>query len=49
MPIKKREHITTKKSDSRKKTIASSSKTKSDSSKQTFRKKWNEPDDNHSL
>jgi hypothetical protein len=46
MAIKKQHIIAPKKSDAKKKTEASNSKTKSDGSKQTLRKKLNEFGDN---
>ena len=49
MPIKKQQNIAPKKSDAKKKTEASNSKTKSDNSKQTIRKKLNEFGDNDSF
>jgi hypothetical protein len=49
MAIKKQHTFAPKKSDAKKKTDGSSSKTKSDSSKQTLRKKMNEFGDNDSL
>ncbi len=49
MSIKKLHTIAPKKSDAKKKNEASNSKTKSDNSKQTIRKKLNEFGDNDSL
>lgn len=49
MAIKKQHTIAPKKSDAKKKTEASNSRTKSADSKQTIRKKLNEFGDNDSL
>jgi hypothetical protein len=49
MATKKQHIITPKKSDAKKNTKASNSKTKSDNSKQPIRKKLNEFGDNDSL
>jgi hypothetical protein len=49
MAIKKQHTIAPKKSDAKKKTEAANSKTKSDNSKQTIRKKLNEFGDTDSL
>lgn len=49
MAIKKQHTIAPKKSDAKKKTEGSNSKTKSDNSKQTIRKMLNEFGDNDSL